>query len=69
MLFRSREDPAPPPSGPTDAEIDALVAERQAARAAKDFARADAARKRLADLGVLLEDTPRGPRWTRARGK
>jgi cysteinyl-tRNA synthetase len=59
-----REDAAPA-AGPTDAEIEALVREREEARRAKDFARADAARRRLADLGVVLEDTPRGPRWTR----
>jgi cysteinyl-tRNA synthetase len=62
-----RVDAAAAPSGPTDAEIDALVAERQAARAAKDFARSDVIRKRLTDLGIVLEDTPRGPRWTRSR--
>ena len=60
-----REDAAASASGPSDAEIDALVAERQAARAAKDFARSDALRQRLTELGIVLEDTPRGPRWTR----
>jgi cysteinyl-tRNA synthetase len=54
-----------PAAGPTDAAIEALVREREEARKARDFPRADAARKRLAELGVLLEDTPRGPRWTR----
>ena len=59
-----REDP-PPASGQDDADIDALVAQREAARKAKDFARADALRKELDGLGIALEDTPRGPRWTR----
>jgi cysteinyl-tRNA synthetase len=51
--------------GPSDEEIDALVAERQAARAARDFDRADALRNRIAELGVVVEDTPPGPRWKR----
>jgi cysteinyl-tRNA synthetase len=51
--------------GASEAEIDALVAQRQAARAAKDFVRADAVRDELAALGVVVEDTPDGPRWKR----
>jgi len=50
-----------------DAEIDALVAERDAARAAKDFARADALRDELALRGIELYDTPEGTRWRRPR--
>jgi cysteinyl-tRNA synthetase len=50
----------------TDATIDALVAERQTARAAKDFARADAIRDELRDCGIEIEDTPAGPIWHRA---
>jgi len=53
-------------SGDDDARIQALIDERIAAKAAKDFARADAIRKQLADEGVLLEDTPQGVRWKRA---
>jgi cysteinyl-tRNA synthetase len=59
-------------SGP-DAEaglrpvVDALVAvalqQRQAARERKDYAAADAIRDGLADAGIAVEDTPRGPRW------
>ncbi len=52
-------------TGPSDDEIDALVAERQAARAAKDFARSDEIRDRLAERGIVIEDTPSGPRWKR----
>lgn len=50
-----------------DSEIDALVAERDAARASRDFARADTIRKALTDRGVVLEDTPHGTVWHRAR--
>ena len=52
--------------GSDDARIQALVDERTAAKAGKDFARADAIRKQLADEGILLEDTPQGVRWKRA---
>ncbi|MFA4945237.1 MAG: cysteine--tRNA ligase [Lentisphaeria bacterium] len=44
----------------------ALAQERQAARKAKDFARADALRNQLAAQGWLLEDTPQGPRVRKA---
>ncbi|BCT91104.1 cysteine--tRNA ligase [Lysobacter helvus] len=49
-----------------DTRIQALIDERIAAKAARDFARADAIRQQLADEGVLLEDTPQGVRWKRA---
>ena len=45
--------------------IDALVAEREAARARRDFAESDRIRDVLADEGVAIEDTPDGPRWRR----
>ncbi len=51
--------------GLSDAEIDALVAERRAARASRDFARSDAIRDQLAAAGVTLEDTPQGTLWRR----
>jgi cysteinyl-tRNA synthetase len=41
--------------------------QRQAARARKDYAAADAIRDQLAALGVQVEDTPQGPRWELAR--
>ena len=48
------------------AAVEALIAERRAARAAKDFARADAIRKTLEADGILLEDTAAGTSWRRA---
>jgi cysteinyl-tRNA synthetase len=44
--------------------VEGLLAERQQARAEKDFARADAARDRLQQAGIVVEDTPNGPQWT-----
>jgi cysteinyl-tRNA synthetase len=44
--------------------VQGLLAERQQARAEKDFARADAARDRLQQAGIVVEDTPNGPQWT-----
>ncbi|MCH7551006.1 MAG: hypothetical protein IIA35_04810 [Proteobacteria bacterium] len=51
--------------GPDDAVIDTLIAERDAARADKDFARADEIRDDLASQGVLLEDGAQGTTWKR----
>src|SRR5499427_3860927 len=48
-----------------DSEIQALIDERQAARAAKNFARADEIRDQLTSMGVIIEDTPDGLRWRR----
>ncbi|KAA9132091.1 cysteine--tRNA ligase [Marinihelvus fidelis] len=53
--------------GDDDEAIDALVRERDAARAARDFARADALRDELDALGISLEDSPDGTRWRRGR--
>jgi cysteinyl-tRNA synthetase len=49
-----------------EAEIERLIAERAAARKARDFARADEIRDRLAGQGVVLEDSAEGTRWRRA---
>ena len=47
-------------------DIEALIAERQAARKEKNFARADEIRKELLDKGIILEDTREGVQWKRA---
>jgi len=53
-------------SGPSDAEIDALLAERQAARKRRDFTASDRIRDQLAERGIMLEDSPDGAiRWKR----
>ncbi len=49
-----------------DADIEALIEERQAARKAKNFARADEIRDMLAQKGIILEDTRAGVKWKRA---
>ena len=50
------------------ARVDALLAERQVARAAKDYAASDRIRDELKGLGVELRDTPRGVDWKVAAG-
>jgi cysteinyl-tRNA synthetase len=49
----------------SDPRIDALVAEREAARKRRDFREADRIRALLAGEGIVVEDGPRGPRWRR----
>ncbi|MCI7182446.1 MAG: cysteine--tRNA ligase [Schaedlerella sp.] len=49
-----------------DADIEALIQERQDARKARDFARADAIRNELLEKGIILEDTREGVKWKRA---
>jgi cysteinyl-tRNA synthetase len=46
-----------------DSLVQALIEQRQEARARKDFATADAIRDRLKAAGIAVEDTPSGPRW------
>lgn len=46
-----------------DSEIEALIAERDAARKERDFKRSDEIRDLLRDRGIILEDTAQGTRW------
>jgi cysteinyl-tRNA synthetase len=59
-----------PVAGDLRGAVDGLVAlaleQREAARARKDWPAADAVRDQLKQAGVLIEDTPAGPRWTLA---
>lgn len=52
-------------SGPTETEIEAAIAARQAARKAKDFKESDRIRDDLKSKGVILEDGPKGTTWKR----
>jgi len=53
-------------TGAVDVLVQGLLEERAEARAAKDWARADAIRDRLKSAGVEIEDTPDGPKWSLA---
>ena len=54
------------PGGVDTSTIDAAIAARQAAKAAKNFAEADRIRKELAAQGIELKDTPQGTTWVKA---
>jgi len=60
VLAAEQESESLPP------DVASLVEEREAARRAQDWARADAIRDQLARLGYAVEDTPEGPRWRQA---
>ncbi len=50
--------------GLDEAKIEALIAERNAARKSRDFARADAIRQELSSLGITIKDSPTGTTWS-----
>jgi len=50
-----------------DSEVEALIAQREAARQRRDFARSDEIRQQLLKMGIQLDDTKDGPRWKRLR--
>jgi len=60
-----RWTPAAAADGPSDVEIEAAIAARQAARKAKDFKESDRIRDDLKAKGVILEDGPKGTTWKR----
>ena len=49
-----------------DQEVEALIEQRTAARKAKDFKTADEIRDKLKEMGITLEDTPQGVKWSRS---
>ena len=49
-----------------DAEVEELIAKRTEARKNKNFQEADAIRDKLKEMGIILEDTPQGVKWSRA---
>jgi cysteinyl-tRNA synthetase len=59
------EESALPDSMMADDEVNRLIEERNAAKKARDFARADAIRKQLTEAGIIVEDTKDGIRWKR----
>jgi cysteinyl-tRNA synthetase len=59
------KDSDAPAEGISDAEVNRLIDERNAAKKARDFARSDAIRKQLSDAGIVVEDTKDGIRWKR----
>lgn len=52
-------------AGSNDDEIDALVKKRDEARTNKDWATSDQIRDQLKEMGITIQDTPQGTRWTR----
>jgi cysteinyl-tRNA synthetase len=55
------------PGASLDAEVERLIAMREQARQARDFARSDEIRAQLLAMGIQLDDTKDGPRWKRLR--
>jgi len=65
VTVASAADSASRASGLTDAQIEALLNARTAARAKRDFSEADRIRDKLADAGVEIKDSPKGTTWLR----
>jgi cysteinyl-tRNA synthetase len=60
-------DPGERLRGVVDSLVVLALRQREAARARGDYASADSIRDTLEDIGVVVEDTPEGPRWELAR--
>ncbi len=58
LLYNKKDDSL-------DAEVEELIAQRTAARKAKDFKKADEIRDKLNEMGIILEDTREGVKWSR----
>jgi cysteinyl-tRNA synthetase len=58
-------DPTEQTNAILDSEVESMIAERTAAKKAKNFARADQIREQLLEAGIILEDTKSGIRWKR----
>ena len=63
--LQKESEAAAQPVNEEDKEIVELVAKRTEAKKAKNFALADSIREQLKEMGVLVEDTPQGPKWKR----
>ena len=50
---------------PSNEQAKKMIQERETARKKRDFERADQIRRELNAMGIVLEDTPKGPRWKR----
>lgn len=58
LLYNTKEESL-------DSVVEELIEQRAAARKARDFAAADAIRDRLKEMGITLEDTPQGVKWSK----
>ena len=65
-LFEPTADASEDPNALSDAQVEALIAERAEVRAAKNWARADEIRDALQAAGIVLEDTASGVHWHRS---
>ena len=65
-IFEAPAEETPAADGLSAEAIDALLAERETARATKNWGRADEIRDELKEQGIVIEDSSTGTRWKRA---